>query len=102
MSCKRSEAFVIGNHILEQHLLDLMEEYYENRSIVIKNWQANSLEINGFACIRSLQTSNQFYPTKRKKNQDTEFPDALSSMPMKTVGLIPACCTKISCRVQIL
>lgn len=55
---KKSEAFVIGNYILKQHQSDLMEEYYENPSIVIINWQANYLEINGFACVGSLQISN--------------------------------------------
>lgn len=49
---------MIGNYILKQYQLDLMEEYYENPFIEIINWQANNLEINGFACMGSLQISN--------------------------------------------
>lgn len=49
---------MIGNYILKQDQLDLMEEYYENPFIWIINWQANNLEINGFACMGTLQISN--------------------------------------------
>lgn len=49
---------MIGNYILKQFLLDLIEEYYENLFTGIINWQANNLEINEFACMGSLQISN--------------------------------------------
>lgn len=74
---KKSEAFVIGNYILKQHQLDLMEEYYENPFIGIINWPASNLEINGFACMGSLQISRKFYLSKRNKNKDIELQNNL-------------------------
>lgn len=55
---KKNEAFVIGNYILKQYQLDLMKEYYEHPFTEIINWQANNLEINGFACMGSVQISS--------------------------------------------
>lgn len=81
---KKSEAFVIGNYILKQHQLDLMEEYYENPFIGIINWQDVNLEINGFACMGSLQSASGFISPKES------YGIAKRSMPIKTVGLIPA------------
>lgn len=41
----------MGNDIQKPCVLDLVQEHCGNPCFAIKNWQANSLEINGFACI---------------------------------------------------
>lgn len=51
----------MGNDIQKPRVLDLMQEHYGNPCFAIKNWQANGLEMNGFAYI-SYKSAPSFKP----------------------------------------
>lgn len=80
---------MIGNYVLKQHQLGLVEEYYEHPFIGVINWQANNLEINGFALWDHCKSAVSFFSPKEIRIKVWNC-KTLYSIPMKTVGLIPA------------